>query len=88
MAKQGIMPNRGTALISPRTVREWCERVSADTTCRSPASKEVSRMMSPKWKRRLLSIPQEEARTKVLRAFSENVRRAKAAGANTLTPSG
>jgi hypothetical protein len=83
LARQGIIPSRGTAQISSRTIREWSERVRADTAGRSPASKEASRMMSPKWQCRLSSKPREEARTAVLRALSESIRRAKVTGANT-----
>jgi hypothetical protein len=82
LVKQGIKPTRGKGQISIRTIREWCERVDADTAAQMPTTKEAARMMSEKWQRRLASIPQPEAREEVLRNFSESIRRAESAGAN------
>jgi hypothetical protein len=82
LAKQAIKPMRGKGQISTRTIREWCERIGADTAGQSPAAKEAARMLSEKWRCRLSSVPQPEARVAVLRALSESIRRAKAAGAN------
>jgi hypothetical protein len=81
LAKQGIKLSRGNAKFSIRTIRSWCERVAAAP--RSPAAREVARMISEKWQLRLKSIPREEARARVLMMLADSVCRAKAAGVNT-----
>jgi hypothetical protein len=82
LTKQGIKATRGKEQVSTRTIREWCERVDAETVVRTPTAKEAARMMTEKWRRRLLALPQVEAQGKVLANLSGNIRRAKAAGAN------
>jgi hypothetical protein len=80
LSRQGIKPTRGRGQITERTIREWCARVAADTEGRTIAAVNAAPMLSEKWRSRLQSKPQAEARKFVLEALVSSVRRMQPGG--------
>lgn len=69
----GVRPSRGKGSLTARTVRGWCERVSADVAGRSIAATNAQLMLTDKWQHRLKGQDPQASRPWILYALKQAV---------------
>lgn len=75
--RAGTKPDRGSGRVTPRTVREWCERVSEDFGRHSPAAQRYDALMADPRTEAFDRMPTETAARRLRRQL---VRAAKLLG--------
>jgi hypothetical protein len=75
LQKMGVNPSRGSGRVTGRTVRNWCETVSADVGGRTIAAMNANLMLSPKWQAVIKAQPPEKARKFTLGSLTVAVRK-------------
>jgi hypothetical protein len=73
LRKVGVRPSRGSGRVTERTVREWCERATADYGGRSTAAMNAASMLTKEWEAKIKVLPPPDARKFVLDALIRNV---------------
>jgi hypothetical protein len=69
----GIRPSRGSGRVTGRTVREWCERVAADSGVHSSAAMNAKLMLTEEWQAKIRAMPAADARKFTLDALIQYV---------------